>query len=143
SSQNLTLTTPANPTPLGISLGPLFHWVGTSGNAQINLHWTNDFQHAVEIAADIAGDCLLPFCIPICTAFNCTVSDPSPVGLFSGGLGPVYSAAGLDTAIGSAIGGAAGSLVASRVAAGFVPVPLTSPPHASIPPLSTGALDFG
>ncbi len=143
SSQNFTLTTPANPTPLGISLGPLVHWVQTSGNAQINLHWTNDFQNAVTIAADIAGDCLLPFCVPVCTVFNCTVSDPSPISLFSGGLGPVYSAAGLDTTIGNAIGGAAGSLVASRVAAGFVPVPLTSPSLASIPPLTTGTLDFG
>ena len=54
----------------------------------------------------------------------------------------MYSSAGLDTAIGNAIGGAAGALVAARVAAGFVPVPLTSPPHASIPPLTAGALDF-
>jgi hypothetical protein len=143
SSQSFTLTTPANPAPLGISVGPLVHWVGTSGNAQINLHWTNDFQNAVTIAADIAGDCVLPFCIPVCTAFDCTVGDPSPISLFSGGLGPVYSGAGLDTAIGNAIGGAAGSLVAGRVAAGFVPVPLTSPPLASIPPIpTTGTLDF-
>jgi hypothetical protein len=142
SAQTFTLTTPANPTALGISLGPLVHWVGTSGNAQIDLEWTDDFQTAVEIAGDIAGDCILPFCVPICTAFDCTVDDPAPVVLFSGGLGPVYTSAGLDTAIGSAIGGAAGSLVASRVAAGFVPVPLTSPPLASIPPLTAGALDF-
>ncbi len=142
-SQGFTLTTPASPAPLGISLSPLVHWVGTSGNAEINLHWTDDFQTAVEVAADIAGDCILPFCVPICTVFDCTVSDPSPIPLFSGGLGPVYVSAGLDTAIGSAIGGLAGSLVASRVAAGFVPIPLTSPPLASIPPLSTGALVFG
>jgi hypothetical protein len=143
SSQSFTLTTPANPTPLGITLGPLFHWVNTSGNAQINLHWTSDFQNAVTIAADIVGDCVLPFCIPVCTAFDCTVSDPSPVVVFSGGLGPVYSKAGLDTLIGNAIGGAAGAAVAGRVAAGFIPVPLTSPPLASVPPLTAGALDFG
>jgi len=142
SSQSFMLTTPASPTPLGISLGPLVHWVGTSGNAQINLHWTNDFQSAVTTAADIAGDCAIPPCIPVCSVFSCTVGDPSPISLFSGGLGPVYSEAGLDTTIGGAIGGAAGSLVASRVAAGFVPVPLTSPPLASVPPLTTGALDF-
>jgi hypothetical protein len=143
SSQSFTLTTPATATALGISLKPLVHWVGTSGNAQIDLHWTDDFQTAVEIAGDIAGDCILPFCVPICTAFDCTVDDPSPVSLFSGGLGPVYTSAGLDAAIGSAIGGVAGPLVAARVAAGFVPVPLTSPPHASIPPFTPGALDFG
>ena len=79
SSQNFTLTTPANPTPLGISVGPLVHWLSTSGSAEINLHWTQDFQTAVEVAADIAGDCVLPFCVPVCTAFDCTVSDPSPI----------------------------------------------------------------
>ena len=136
SAQAFTLATPANPAPLGISLSPLLHWVGTSGSAQINLHWTNDFQDAVGVVADIvtAGVCLV---------VDCSISDPSPVSLFSGGLGPVYSSAGLDTAIGTAIGGVAGLLVASRVAAGFVPVPLTSPPLASIPPLTAGALDFG
>ncbi len=135
SSQNFTLTTPATPTPLGISLGPLFHWVSTSGNAQINLHWSNTIQNIVGVLADIAS-------AGVCLVADCSISDPSPISLFSGGLGPVYSSAGLDTAIGNAIGGAAGSLVASRVAAGFVPIPLTSPAHASIPPLNTGALDF-
>ena len=135
SSQNFTLTTPANPTPLGISLGPLFHWVGTSGNAQINLHWTDDFQDVVAVIADIvtAGVCIFA---------DCSIDDPSPISLFAGGLGPVYTSAGLDTAIGTAIGGVAGPLVASRIAAGFVPVPLTSPPHAAIPPLTTGAVVF-
>ena len=136
SAQTFTLTTAANPAPLGISLSPLLHWVGTSGSAQINLHWTNDFQDAVAVVADIvtAG---------VCVFVDCSISDPSPISLFSGGLGPIYSSAGLDTAIGTAVGGVAGPLVASRVAAGFVPVPLTSPPLASIPPLTVGALDFG
>jgi FIMAH domain len=134
-SQNFTLTTPANPTPLSISLGPLVHWVGTSGNAQINLHWTDDFQDVVAVIADIvtAGVCIFA---------DCSIDDPAPISLFSGGLGPIYSSAGLDTAIGTAIGGVAGPLVAARVAAGFVPVPLTSPPHAAIPPLTTGAVVF-
>jgi hypothetical protein len=143
SAQTFNLTTPASPTPLGVSLGPLVHWVGTSGHAQIDLHWTDDFQTAVEIAGDIAGDCILPFCVPVCTAFDCSVDDPSPIPLFSGGLGPAYTSAGLDTEIGNAIGGVAGSLVAGRVADGFVPVPLTSPPLASIPPITTGTVDFG
>jgi hypothetical protein len=143
SSQNFTLTTPSSPQPLGVSLKPLMHWVSTSGNAQINLHWTDDFQNAVSIAADIAGDCILPFCVPVCVAFDCTVSDPSPISLFSGGLGPVYTSLGLDTEVGNAIGPPAGSLVAGRIGAGFVPVPLTDPPQSSIPPLTVGALDFG
>ena len=89
-AQSFTLTTPASPQPLGISLGPAVHWVATSGHAQIDLHWTDDFQNAVEIAGDIAGDCILPFCVPVCTAFDCTVDDPSPITIFDGGLGPVY-----------------------------------------------------
>jgi hypothetical protein len=92
----------------------------------------------VAVIADIvtAGVCALPF-------VDCSISDPSPIVLFSGGLGPVYTTAGLDTTIGNAVGGFAGPLVAARVAAGFVPVPLTSPPLASIPPLTIGALTFG
>lgn len=135
SSQSFTLTTPPTPSPIGIQLTPLMHWVGTSGNAQINLHWTSDFQNLVAVIADIvtAGVCLIA---------DCSISDPSPVVIFSGGLGPVYSSIGLDTMVGNAIGGAAGPLVASRIAAGFVPIPLTSPQLASIPPLTIGALDL-
>jgi hypothetical protein len=140
--QTVNLTAPASPAPIGISLDPLVHWLGTSGNAAINLHWTSQFQSLVTTLGDLAGDCLLPFCVPVCTVFDCTVSDPSPISLFSGGLGPIYSGAGLDTAIGNAIGGTAGSLVAGRVAAGFVPIPLTSPPLATIPPITPGAVVF-
>lgn len=135
SSQAFTLTTPTSPTPLGISLSPLVHWVGTSGTARINLHWTDAFQNVVAVIADLASG-------GVCLVVDCSIGDPAPINLFSGGLGPVYQSAGLDTEIGNAIGGAAGSLVATRVAAGFVPVPLTSPPLASIPPLTAGALDF-
>ena len=134
-SQSFTLATPGSPGPLGVSLSPLIHWVGTSGSAQINLHWTNDFQDLVGVIADIAS-------AGVCLVVDCSIPDPSPVGLFSGGLGPVYQSAGLDTLIGNAIGPPAGSLVAARVAAGFVPVPLTSPPLAGIPPITVGSLDF-
>jgi hypothetical protein len=142
STQNVSLTAPAAPAPVGISLGPLVHWVGTSGDAEIDLHWTSQFQDIVSTIVNLATLCAIPPCIPTCAVVNCTVSDPSPVGVFSGGLGPVYSAVGLDTAIGNAVGGAPGSLVASRVAAGFVPIPLTSPPLATVPPLTPGSVDF-
>lgn len=135
SDQTFTLNAPASPAPVGISLTPLVHWVGTSGNAQINLHWTSQFQDLVAVLADIAS-------AGVCLIADCSISDPSPVSLFSGGLGPVYTGAGLDTQVGDAIGGPAGSLVAGRIAAGFVPVPLTSPSLADIPPLSAGSLDF-
>jgi hypothetical protein len=138
SVQSFTLTNPATPAPVGVSLEPLVHWVGTSGNAEIDLHWTSELQDIVAVAADIAsaGVCALP-------GVDCSISDPSPISVFSGGLGSVYSQAGLDTAIGNAIGGTAGSLVASRVADGFVPIPLTSPPLATIPPITPGSVDFG
>jgi hypothetical protein len=134
-TQNFNLMTPANPAALGISLSPLLHWVGTSGSAQINLHWTDDFRDLVEVLADIAS-------AGVCLIADCSIDDPDPIGLFSGGLGPVYSSAGLDTQIGDAVGGVAGPLVAARVAAGFVPVPLTDPPLATIPPITMGSLDF-
>jgi hypothetical protein len=135
SDQTFTLTTPANPAPLGVSLSPLLHWVGTSGNADIDLKWTDDFQDTVGVIADIVSS-------GVCLIVDCSIPDPSPVNLFSGGLGPVYTSAGLDTEIGNAVGGVAGPLVAARVADGFVPVPLTDPAQASIPPLSVGSLDF-
>lgn len=135
SDQTFTLQTPASPGPLGVSLSPLLHWVSTSGNAQIDLKWTSDVQNIVAVIADIVSS-------GVCLAIDCSIPDPDPVSLFSGGLGPVYSSAGLDTTIGNAVGGVAGPLVAARVAAGFVPVPLTAPSQASIPPLSIGSLDF-
>lgn len=136
SVQTFTLTTPPTPSAIAVHLTPLLHWVGTSGSAQINLHWTSDFQDLVAVIADIvsAGVCLIA---------DCSISDPSPIVLFSGGLGPIYSSAGLDTTIGAAVGGVAGPLVAARVAAGFVPVPLTSPALASIPPITLGDLVLG
>ena len=137
-AQSFTLTTPPTPTAIDIKLTPLMHWVGTSGNAQINLHWTDQLQSLVAVVADIvsAGVCALP-------GVDCSISDPSPIVLFSGGLGPTYTTAGLDTAVGAAIGPPAGPLVAGRIAAGFVPIPLTSPPLSSIPPINIGALDLG
>jgi hypothetical protein len=135
--QHLMLTTPPTPTPIGIQLTPLLHWVSTSGSAQINLHWTSDFQTAVAVVADIvtAGVCALPF-------VDCSISDPGPISLFSGGLGPQFHQAGIDTDIGNAIGGTVGNLVAGRVADGFVPIPLTAPALATIPPVTPGALTF-
>lgn len=142
STQTVNLTTPASPSAIGISLSPMMHWVSTSGSAEIDLHWTSQFQSLVSTLIDAATVCLLPFCVPVCTAFDCTISDPSPINVFSGSLGPVYTALGLDTTVGTAIGPPAGSLVAARIAAGFVPIPLTSPQDASIPPLSLGSETF-
>ena len=142
STQTVNLTTPASPSAIGISLSPMMHWVSTSGSAEIDLHWTSQFQSIVSALIDAATVCLLPFCVPVCSVADCNISDPSPISVFSGSLGPVFTAIGLDTMVGTAIGPPAGSLVAARIAAGFVPIPLTSPETASIPPISLGAETF-
>ncbi|MGH7748580.1 MAG: hypothetical protein ACREQ5_28050, partial [Candidatus Dormibacteria bacterium] len=139
STQTVNLTTPASPSAIGISLSPMMQWVNTSGSAEIDLHWTSQFQSIVSTLIDAATVCLLPFCVPVCSVANCNISDPSPISVFSGSLGPVFQSIGLDTQVAGAIGGTAGSLVGARIAAGFVPIPLTSPQDASIPPISLGA----
>ena len=142
STQTVNLTTPASPSAIGISLSPMMHWVGTSGSAEIDLHWTSQFQDIVSGIIDGLTICALPFCVPVCSVFDCSVSDPSPINVFSGSLGPVFTSLGLDTLVGNAVGPPAGSLVAARIAAGFVPIPLTSPEGAVIPPISLGAQTF-
>lgn len=142
STQTVNLTTPASPSAIGISLSPMMQWVSTSGSAEIDLHWTPQFQSIVSTFIDLATVCLLPFCVPVCSVADCNISDPSPISVFSGSLGPVYTSLGLDTLVGTAIGPPAGSLVAARIAAGFVPIPLTSPETASIPPITLGAETF-
>lgn len=142
STQTVNLTTPSSPSPIGISLSPMMHWVSTSGSADIDLHWTSQFQSIVSGIIDALTVCALPFCVPVCSVFDCSISDPSPINVFSGSLGPVYTAIGLDTMVAGAIGPPAGSLVGARIAAGFVPIPLTSPETATIPPISLGAETF-
>jgi hypothetical protein len=47
--------------------------------------------------------------------------------LISGDLGSELQAAGLDTLVADAVGGLAGAVVGSRIAAGFIPIPLLDP----------------
>ena len=151
SFQNFTLTNPSSPSAISISLSPVMHWVSTSGDAKVNLHWSDDFQTIAHVAIDLVVPLVPvpfpPFALPYCEAgsvynYDCKISDPSPISLFTGGLGPVYTSAGLNTTVANAIGGTAGSLVAGRIANGFVPIPLTSPPLANIPPITIGSVQF-
>ncbi len=120
-----------------VALSPVVHWAGTSGDAKLNIQFSSELKTALEVILDIAS-------AGICLIADCSIDDPAPITLFSGGLGPIYQSAGLDTAIGNAIGGVAGPLVANRVANGFVPIPLFSPELPTIPPIPTtlGALVF-
>ncbi len=122
---------------LDLSLSPVIHWVGTSGSAQLDIQLSSELKTAVEVALDVAS-------AGICLIADCSIGDPAPVPLFSGGFGPIYQSAGLDTAVGDAIGGPAGPLVANRVADGFVPIPLFAPALPTLPPIPStlGAVVF-
>jgi hypothetical protein len=103
---NGSLTLPGAPGgAVDVTLQPTMHWLNTSGN--------------LDLVIDLKG----PLDI---------FPEPNPQSLFSGSLGSLFEDVGLPDLIGGAIGPPAGDLVADRVAAGFLPVPLTDPPVATI-----------
>jgi Bacterial TSP3 repeat len=126
-TESATIQLPVSPAgDVDFQMPVLVHWLNTSGSLNLNL--------------DLVG--LLGI-----------FSDPSPISLFSGSLGPVYQNLGLDTTIGGAVTAAivaeagsdpgVGPAVAGRVAAGFVPIPLLNPEVASIPPFpALGSITF-
>ena len=98
-----------------VTLTPVMHWLATSAN--------------IQLVVDVGS-----------TFNDLGLDDPSPQSLFSGSLGSLYSDVGLDCRIGSSIdggtcGGLIGSQVASRIAAGNLPIPLLAP---EIAPISVG-----
>lgn len=103
----------ANPLPgaasIALALSPVVHWLATSGDLKLVINLSSIF-HDVGIG------------------------DPSPVTLFSGNLGPVYTAIGLDTEISNAVKSAIGfdPGFGAAIAGGQVPVPLTDPQLESI-----------
>ncbi len=150
-SQTLTLTLPSTLSPIDISLGPLVHWLTTSGSASINLHWGSIVDGLY--AASIIGACsVFGLAAPACVAAaGTTPSDPSPISIYSGNLGQFYSSVGLDTTIGNAVatavgpplGTTIGNEIATNIGKGELPIPLLSPSLASFPPLpSLGSVDF-
>src|SRR5215471_4996772 len=69
------------------SMGRMPQWTESMQAAN---HWTSQFQ-------DIVGGVVFGLTsLPVCFIAKC-VSDPSPISVFSGGLGSAFSAAGLDT----------------------------------------------
>lgn len=97
-----------NPLPsaadVTLRLTPVFHWLATSADLRLVIELGSVF-HDVGF------------------------SDPSPISLFSGSLGPIYSDVGLDTQVGDAVSAAVGfdPGFAAAIAAGNVPIPLTNP----------------
>jgi len=98
----------ANPLPgaanVTLSLSPVFHWLATSGDLRLVINLSGIF-HDVGIG------------------------DPSPITLFSGNLGPIYSTIGLDTEVSDAVKSAIGfdPGFGAAIAGGNVPIPLTDP----------------
>ena len=114
---------PASGDTIDVSLKPVMHWVATSAE-----------MHLVIDVASFLNDLGI---------------DDDTESLFSGSLGSVYSDAGLDCLIGKAIdggtcGGLIGSQVATRIAAGNLPIPLLDPELADISSgtFSLGSADF-
>ena len=104
---------------IGVTLSPVMHWLATSAE--------------MHLVIDVAG------------FLNDLGFGDSTESLFSGSLGSVYTSAGLDCLIGSAIdggacGGLIGSQVASRIAAGNLPIPLLDP---EIADMSGGTFNLG
>jgi len=104
---------------IGVTLSPVMHWLATSAE--------------MHLVIDVAG------------FLNDLGFGDSTESLFAGSLGSVYTSAGLDCLIGSAIdggacGGLIGSQVASRIAAGNLPIPLLDPEIADV---SGGTFNLG
>jgi hypothetical protein len=104
---------------IDVTLSPVMHWLATSAE--------------MHLVIDVAS------------FLNTLGFDDSTESLFSGSLGSVYTSAGLDCLIGSAIdggacGGLIGSQVASRIAAGNLPIPLLDPEIADV---SGGTFNLG
>ncbi len=116
----------ASPLPgaadINLSLSPVVHWLATSGDLRLVITLSGLFH-------DIG------------------VGDPSPITLFSGNLGPVYTSIGLDTQISDAVTDAIGfdPGFGAAIAGGDVPVPLTDPQLQEIglgSPPTFGSVDF-
>ncbi len=110
----VSLQLPAFPgSGVSVSLSPILQWLGVSADIRLDIN-------LVGALGDIFGD-------------------PSDISIFSGSLGTVFQDLGSDAQIGAAVAAAIGfdPGVAARVADGFLPIPLTDPEVATIPPNPT------
>jgi hypothetical protein len=119
SSQTVSMQLPVSgPGTAGLDLSPVYHWLNASASVGIDL----DFEGIFGV-----------------------LGDPGTISVFSGSIGQLLVDAGVDTQIGDAVAGAIGfdPGFAAQVAAGNIPVPLTDPAGASIPPLDAlGGVSF-
>ena len=103
---NITLNNPLPPSSdVTVDFRPVLHWLATSANLRLVINLADGF-HAIGI------------------------NDPSPISLFNGSLGQVFTQVGLDTEVHNAVIAAIGvdPGFGAAIAAGKVPIPLTDPP---------------
>jgi len=118
-TNQIDVTLGADPTAtVTTTLSPVMHWLSVAANAEIDVN-LSDF-------------------------LNVFFGDFS-IGLFSGNIGSLLSANGVDTLVSQAIIDLVGvdPGVGANIAAGNLPFPLTSPDVAAVPPLpGLGAITF-
>ncbi|MCZ7640627.1 MAG: hypothetical protein M5U12_33940 [Verrucomicrobia bacterium] len=117
-SANLTLDDPLpGSADVNVLFGPIAHWVATAADLRVKI-----------VLGDVFHDL--------------GISDPSDIVVFSGSLGPVYTSVGLDAQVGAAVEDAVGfdPGFGPAIAAGCLPLPLTSPEIQAIGPSTTPVL---
>ena len=118
-TNQVDVTLGADPTAtVTTTLMPVMHWLSVAANAEIDVN-LSDFLNVFF--------------------------DDFSIGIFSGSIGSLLSAGGVDTLVSDAIVGLIGvdPGVGANIAAGNLPFPLTSPEVASVPPLpGLGAITF-
>jgi hypothetical protein len=100
------------------TLSPVLHWLSVSANAAIDVN-LSDFLNVFF--------------------------DDFSIGIFSGSIGSLLTANGVDTLVSDAISGLIGfdPGVGAQIAAGNLPFPLTAPEVANVPPLpGIGSITF-
>jgi len=118
-TNQVDVTLGADPTAaVTTTLLPVMHWMSVAANVEIDVN-LSDFLNVFF--------------------------DDFSIGVFSGSIGSLLSANGVDTLVSDAIVGLIGidPGVGANIAAGNLPFPLTSPEVASVPPLpGLGAITF-
>jgi hypothetical protein len=118
-SNTVNVTLGASPSaPVTTTLSPVIHWLDVSANASVHVD-LSDFLNVFF--------------------------DDFDIGVFSGSIGPLLSANGVDTLVSDAVSSLIGfdPGIGANIAAGKLPFPLTNPEVANVPPVpGIGSITF-
>jgi hypothetical protein len=118
-SNTVNVTLGASPSaPVTTTLSPVMHWLDVSANASVHVD-LSDFLNVFF--------------------------DDFDIGVFSGSIGPLLSANGVDTLVSDAVSSLIGfdPGIGANIAAGKLPFPLTNPEVANVPPVpGIGSITF-